>query len=472
MARTQGPAELLIAIDRHDPEPLRDQVAGQIRGAIRAGRLRAGVRLPATRRLAADLGVSRGVVVEAYGELAHQGFILGSGRASPRVASGAAAPGAQATAPLPAAPAPSPSRSYRFDLAPEVPDMALFPRREWLRALRFALDTAPDQTLDYGDPRGALELREALADYLGRARGVVTDPGCIVVCQGSIQAIDLACRTLAAAGARRMGVEDPCADGIRHACRYAGLTMAPTSVDRRGVSVEELAAAGLDAAIVSPVHQFPTGAALHPERRRRLLAWAVAAGVALIEDDYDAEFCYEGRAAAALQGSAAEHVIHVGSVSKALAPAIRLGWAVFPRRLVGSAGELKAALDGGSPAVEQIALAQMIGRSVYENHVRRVRVEYGRRRAAALQALARRLPANPVSGAGGGLHFAVALDEPVDRADVEARADARRIRLRAMESFLARRPDRASTLLLGYARLPVAAAEPAVDALAELLSAA
>ena len=473
MPRTRGPAELLITVDREQAAPLRDQIAEQIRAAIRDGRLRMGVRLPATRRLAVDLGVSRGVVVEAYGELVHQGFIVAAGRALPRVAPLPAVARTSA-GPAPDLPAIAPPRlSYRFDLAPEVPDMGLFPRHEWLRALRHVLETAPDQALDYGDPRGARELREALADYLGRARGVVTDPDCIVICQGSIQAIDLACRTLAATGGtRRMAVEDPCADGIRHACHYAGLTMVPTRVDGHGVRVHELIRASPDAVIISPAHQFPTGAALQPVRRRNLLRWAAAEGVALIEDDYDAEFSYDGRPAAALQGAAPDSVIYVGTVSKALAPAIRLGWAVFPSRLVGVAAELKAALDGGSPAVEQLALAYMIGRSVYENHVRRVREEYGRRRAAALQAFARRLPASPVTGAGGGLHFALALGAPVDRADVEARADARRIRLRAMESFLARRPEHASTLLIGYGRLPVAAAQPAVEALADLIAAA
>jgi GntR family transcriptional regulator / MocR family aminotransferase len=485
MARTPGTIDLLVAVDRDHATPLRDQIADQIRAAVRERRLRAGVRLPATRRLAVDLGISRGVVVEAYAELACQGFIVAGGRASPRVAElpsvaaqmlapttmaagGPAPASAAAGVPAPATTA----LSYRFDLAPEVPDMSLFPRREWLRALDFALGAAPDQTLDYGDPRGALELRQALADYLGRVRGVVTDPDCIVVCQGSIQAIDLACRTLAAAGARTIGVEDPCALGVRHACRYAGLSMLNAPVDRDGLDVESIASVAPDAAVVSPVHQFPTGAALERGRRRRLLEWAQATGATLIEDDYDAEYTYDGQAPPALQGSAAGSVIYVGSASKALAPAIRLGWAVLPRHLMRSAGELKAAMDGGSPAVEQIALSRMIGRAVYEHHVRRVRVEYARRREAALAALSRRLPETAVTGASGGLHFAVQLGAPVQRAAVEARAEARRIRLRTMESFLARQPEQASTLLIGYGRLPVPAAAPAVDALAGLLAAA
>lgn len=468
MARLPGTIDLPVAVDRRAALPLRDQVADQIRTAIRDGRLLAGVRLPATRRLAVDLGVSRGVVVEAYAELACQGFIVAAGRCAPAVANVPTARPAQA--PPPRVAAAPPSRSYRFDFAPEVPDMSLFPRREWLRSLDFALGVAPDQTLDYGDPRGAPELRQALAEYLGRTRGVIAEPERIVICQGSIQAVDLACRTLAAAGVARIGVEDPCSGGVRHACRYAGLSMAITAVDGDGLDVDGLLADAPDAAIVSPVHQFPTGAALHAARRRRLLRWATSAGTTLIEDDYDAEYSYDGRTPPALQGSAADHVIYVGSVSKALAPAIRLGWAVLPRRMVAVAADLKAAMDGGSPAVDQIALARMISRSIYEHHVRRVRVEYGRRREAALRALARQLPATAVTGANGGLHFAVGLPAPVARVAVEARADARRIRLRALESFLEHPPEQASTLLLGYGRLPAAAADAAVTALAEVVA--
>lgn len=467
MARSRGPVDLPVAVDRQADTPLRDQITDQVRAAIRERRLRPGVRLPATRRLAIDLGISRGVVVEAYGELLVQGYLVAEGRASPRVASmrsGIADAAAQAEE--------RPPRSYRFDMAPEVPDMGMFPRREWLRSLRFALETAPDQSLDYGDPRGAPELRAALADYLGRTRGVVTDPDCVVVCQGSIQAIDLACRALAAHGALRMAVEDPCAHGIRYSCRYAGLEAISTTVEDETARVEEIIAAAPDAAIVSPVHQFPTGAVLPAAGRRRLLRWLESAAGALIEDDYDAEYCYTGNVAPALQGSARDRVIYVGSASKALTPAIRLGWAVFPARLAKTAGELKEALDGGSPAVEQIALAHMIGHSVYERHVRRVRVEYRRRRHAMLDALAHRLPGARVSGADAGLHFAMRLSASVDRAAVERRANARRIRLRAMESFMAQRPTLASTLLIGYGRLPAAAAGAAVEALADVLQAA
>ena len=227
MSRTSGPNDLLLAVDRAAGLPLRDQIAEQLREAIRSRRLRPGVVLPAGRTLAADLGVSRGVVVEAYEELREQGFVEMRPRSAPRVREGA-------DSPLPAGPDGSPPP--RYDLVPELPDLGLFPRRAWSQALQLALRTAPDRAFDYGDPRGDERLRRVLADYLGRARGVVADPEQIVVCQGSIQAVDLACRVVASLGGRSIGLEDPCADGLRRAAPGAGLSFVPIPVDARGAA--------------------------------------------------------------------------------------------------------------------------------------------------------------------------------------------------------------------------------------------
>ncbi len=459
MSRTSGPNDLLLAVDRAADLPLRDQIAEQLREAIRSRRLRPGVVLPAGRTLAADLGVSRGVVVEAYEELREQGFVEMRPRSAPRVREGA-------DSPLPAGPdgAPPP----RYDLVPELPDLGLFPRRAWSQALQLALRTAPDRAFDYGDPRGDERLRRVLADYLGRARGVVADPEQIVVCQGSIQAVDLACRVVASLGGRSIGLEDPCADGLRRAAPGAGLSFIPIPVDARGAEVERLVASSADAAIVTPAHQFPSGVTMTAARRKRLLAWARSGGV-VIEDDYDAEFFYDGRPAGALQGEAPDSIVYVGSASKTLAPAIRLGWAVMPRRLADRAAELKAALDGGSPAPEQIALAHMIETAAFERHVRRTRVEYGRRRQALLGALAAAMPRARIAGERAGLHLAARLPASVDRAGLEQAALAARIRMFMLESFMHDPPAFGSSLLIGYGRLPAAAAEPAVAALADVL---
>jgi GntR family transcriptional regulator / MocR family aminotransferase len=454
--------DLAVSLDRRGRRPLRDQLAEQLRASIRRGSLRPGCTLPASRPLATELGVSRGVVVGAYEELRHQGLIAGDARKSPRVTELAHAP----------VPDPPPARPYRFDLAPQVPDVGMFPRRQWLRALQSALDAVPDQALDYGDPRGQPSLRGALAEFLGRTRGVVCDPACIVICQGSIQAVDLACRTLSATGARTIALGTPCERSVHSAARFAGLQATEIELDPDGIDVDRLAALGPDAAVVSPVHQFPTGAAFSDVRRERLLAWARGTGATVIEDDYDAEFCYPDRAPVALQGAHPAGCIYVGSVSKALAPTIRLGWGVFPRRLAGVAGELKEALDGGSPAMEQIGLEWMISSAALERHLRHTRQEYARRRAAMIAAIERWMPEAQITGAGGGTSFAVHLTGPVARRRLLGLAEAARVRLRTLEDFRDLGPSSASTLIVGYGRVSAEAAPAAARQLAALVAAA
>ena len=268
MSRTSGPNDLLLAVDRDADLPLRDQIAEQLREAIRSRRLRPGVVLPAGRTLAADLGVS-----------ARRGGrgVRGAARAGVRrdAAAVGAASAEGADSPLPAGPDGSPSP--RYDLVPELPDLGLFPRRAWSQALQLALRTAPDRAFDYGDPRGDERLRRVLADYLGRARGVVADPEQIVVCQGSIQAVDLACRVVASLGGRSIGLEDPCADGLRRAAPGAGLSFVPIPVDTRGAEVERLAASSADAAIVTPGAPVPQRRHDGGARRGRLLALGASA---------------------------------------------------------------------------------------------------------------------------------------------------------------------------------------------------
>jgi len=454
MGRTRGPAELLVPIDRSESATLRDQIAAGLREGIAAGRLGPGVRLPATRALAGSLGVSRGVVVEAYRDLHQQGHIVVRSRALARVSDRV-----EATVPAPVPPAPAP----RLDLGARAPDLALFPRRAWLAAMGAELAVAPDRALDYGDGRGHPGLRRALAEQLGRVRGVACNGDRIVVCQGAFQAVEIACRVLAGVGVRAAAVEDPCDPAVRAAAARAGLAIRPVEVDEEGIVAARIPAGA--AAIVTPAHQFPTGALLSDRRRAELLERSAF----VIEDDRGGELRHDGRGVAALQAAAGERVLSIGSASLALAPGVRVAWLVLPADLVPAAAETRLELDGGPAVLDQLALTRMLETAAFDRHLRRVRERYRRRRDALRAALAEALPGTTVGGDGAGLHVVATLPEPVDRAELHARAAADRVRVGLAEDMLAQPPRRGSAVLVGYGRVPRAGAVPAARALARLI---
>lgn len=448
-----------LDVERRPHETLRVAVERALREAIVSGALRAGTRLPSSRALAAELDVSRGVTTEAYGQLAAQGFVVSRAKAAPVVAE--IAPPSP-----PAVPLAAPPRAPRYDFTPTTPDVTLFPIRRWLAALLEVARTAPAAAYDYGDPCGEPELREALADRLGRTRGVVAEPGRIVIVQGAAQGIDLLARVLRDGGARRVAVEDPSLPSLSERIRGHGLEPVGTPVDRAGLVVEGLDA---DAVVTTPAHQFPTGAVLSGPRRRELLSWARERGALVVEDDYDAEFRYDREPVRALQGLDPDSVAYLGTASKALAPALRLGWLVVPARLVGEAERVKHLLDVCSPAVDQRALARFIARGDYDRHVRRARAIYRRRRDLLLAALDRHLPGLAVEGVAAGVHVLLRLPAGVDDTAVVAAAEEAGLRVAAL-SELTVAPRPAGGLVLGYGRLHESAVEPAVRDLAAVVA--
>ena len=432
MARTRGAADLQIAVDRARPEPLRDQIVGAIASGIAGGCLRPGTPLAASRTLAVDLGVSRGVVVEAYAELAERGLIVVRSRALPRVAEIVVRPVEPGVPVVP-----------RLDLTPGTPDLALFPRREWLAATAWALRSMPDRSLGAGDGRGELALRGALADYLGRARGAVIDPDAIVVTVGATQAIALACQLLAALGHRTVALPPLCRPATRAAVRNAGLA----------VAIGRSSAAAIVAA-------NPVGPA----------AESVRAGCSMIVlDDRGSEFRFAGPSTPALQASAPDDFLLAGSVSQSLAPGLRIGWLAVPAALAAEAARLRLLLDGGSPAIEQVALARLIETGAYERHLRRVRVEYRRRRAALIAALADGLPEVTAVPSDGGLQLVLELPSAIERIAFDRRRAAERIAVAALEDFAPTRSETVSAIVVGFAGTPVASARPVVHALRRLL---
>ena len=442
MNRTSS-RELLVAV-RRGQVPLHAQLEEQLRDGVRSGRLAAGDRLPSSRALAAELGVSRGVVVEAYGQLAAEGSLQVERGAAPRVAAGAAV-----AADRPAEPPPAPPR---YDLRPGTPDLSLFPRAAWAAAQRRALREVADADLGYPPPGGHPRLRAELAAYLGRVRGVQAAPERIVVCGGVAEAVAMVGRVLRAGGARRIAVEDPSHPGTRELVGHSGVEIVAIAVDGGGIDVDAVIASGADAVLVTPAHQSATGVVLEPPRRAALAAWARATGALVIEDDYDAEYRYDRHPVGALQGVAPDHVVHVHSVSKTLAPALRLGWAAVPARLVAAVVEEKRLSDLGSPVLEQLTLAHFLERGELDRHLRRTRPVYRRRRDALLTALS----GVEVEGVAAGLHVLARLPDGISETEAVAAAAADGVAVDPLGPHVAGRP-RPPALLLGHTRLPEAA---------------
>ncbi len=447
-----------ISLDPRAGETLRAALERTLRDAIRAGALRQGVRLPASRVLARSLGVSRGVVTDAYGQLEAQGFLEIRPRGAPIVAAVPSPPTAPARAERQVA-------RIRYDFSPTTPDVTTFPVRRWLAAVQKAWRTIDVATLDYRDPRGERVLRETLADHLGRTRGVTAGPDEIVVVQGAAQGTDVLLRVLAARGARRIAVEDPSYPRQHERIRAYGLEVVPRPVDEDGIAVDGLEA---DAVLVTPSHQFPLGSVLSGNRRRALLAWAEATGGVIVEDDYDSEFRYDREPVRSLQGLAPAHVVHVGTVSKTLAPALRLGWLVLPGWLTEEVAQVKRLADLFSPPLDQLTFAELIRGGEYDRHLRRVRAVYRRRRDRLLAALATNLPALTVQGIAAGMHVVLWLPAGLPDADLARDAERAGVRVAPLSEFRIRRARRGG-LVLGYGRIHESAVEPAVRALAAVV---
>jgi GntR family transcriptional regulator/MocR family aminotransferase len=391
-----GPG-LLVALDRESDAPLHEQIERSIRDDIRAGRLAAGTRLPSTRGLAAELGISRGVVSEAYEQLAAEGYLLASQGAPTRVARTVRVAEARPPA-RPLLP------EFHHQLDPGVPDLAGFPRDRWLRSLRAAWRQAPIDAVDYPDPRGVPALRESLAEYLGRVQGAAADPEQMIVCTGFSQGISLIARWLQRRGVERVALEDPGWHNHRLLVEQAGLEVVPVPVDGEGLRVDALEETDAAAVIVTPAHQFPTGAVLSSARRAALIEWAERDERLIIEDDFDSELRYDGARVGALQGLAPERVAYIGSASKRLVPAMRLGWMLVPSWLGWQLISVKAIEDRGSEATGQLALHDFIARGELDRHLRRTRQRYARRREALLEAVARHLPQARLSDGTAGLY--------------------------------------------------------------------
>jgi GntR family transcriptional regulator/MocR family aminotransferase len=449
--------EILVELDR-DAGHLGAQLVAALRDGVRGGRIAAGTELPPTRRLAAELRVSRGVVVEAYEQLVAEGYLLSRTGAGTRVA--AVRPGALSTDPAtPRTPSDS-ATPVAHDLTPGTPDLGAFPRAAWTAALRRVLSTLPNSGLGYGDPAGVSAFRTEIASYLARVRAADADPARLVALNGVAHGLAIGLRALHERGHRVLAVEDPSADRQRHLLRGAGFELVGIPVDDAGLVVAELAASRATVALVTPAHQYPTGAVLLPQRRAELVAWARRTDAMILEDDYDAEFRYDRDPVGCLQGLAPDRVLYLGTTSKSLAPALRLGWALAPEWLARRLAQIRGSSDLGGSVLDHLTMAELIASGGYDKHLRAVRRRYRDRRDALVAALARELPRWRVRGVAAGLHVLVDLPAGTDEAALVEACLAEGVRVQGLGAM--RFAPGGPGLVLGYAGIrPARLAEAA-----------
>ncbi|KAA5834929.1 PLP-dependent aminotransferase family protein [Saccharopolyspora hirsuta] len=436
-------------------------LADRLRIAIADGRLPVGSRLPATRTLAAELRVSRGAVTEAYRRLGEDGHVAGRGRngtivvatpvSAPRpptpdeTPSGAAlftaAPGADVFDALRAVPA-------RIDLSPGTPDLTAFPRAAWLRAERAALGELAASGFGYGDPRGTPALRAAVASWVARTRGILVSPNEVLIVAGTAQALTLTAQVLRESGIGEVAVEDPGSLGARQHLNSQQVGTPPIPVDGDGLRIDHLRSSGAPAALLTPAHQFPTGVVLSGDRRRELMRWAAGGGL-IVEDDYDAEHRYDRPPVPALRSMLPEEVVYAGSISKLLAPALRIGWVLAPERYRDDLVAAKRYADLGNAALPQLTLAQLMESGDLERHLRHLRRRHRRRRDTTVEAIEAHLPGATVHGAAAGLHLLATFDADFSDRDLATAALATGVKVHPL-SWHAQRPHPPG-LVLGYA---------------------
>jgi GntR family transcriptional regulator/MocR family aminotransferase len=448
MARTRATFGVEVQLDLSGPQR-RAGLEHELRTAVREGRLAPGTRLPSSRTLAEDVGLSRNTVADAFGQLVAEGWFESRHGAGTWVANRPVAAAVASTTD------PTEVHQPRYSLRPGLPDLSSFPRSEWLAASRRALAVAPDADLGYGDPRGLAILREALAGYLVRARRAAATPEHIVVCAGFTQALDLLATVLRQRGATTLAAEGYGHRLHRTVVETAGLAIRPLPVDGDGAVVDGLADEG--AVLLTPAHQFPIGVALAPTRRRQAVSWAAGTGGLVIEDDYDGEFRYDRQAVGAMQSLAPDQVVYCGTAAKSLAPGLRLAWMVLPAGLVDEVVAAKEARGLVPSVIEELTLAELITSGGFDRHVRRSRLAYRRRRDRLIAQLAEHVPAVEVSGIAAGLHALVHVPpEAGDEDAVVARAAERGLAIEGLTAVTdpGLGQTRSPALVIGYGTPP------------------
>jgi GntR family transcriptional regulator / MocR family aminotransferase len=447
MRSTAGPPLIThLPIDRNSRAPLYQQIYEGYRRAILAGHLRPGQRIPSTRALAAELGVSRLPVLAAYEQLLNEGYFNGRRGSGTYVNAEFVGGRKGALQKVQATRLDEGLRPFRVS----APALDQFPRGAWARIVARHAHAMLAELMGYGDPSGYLPLREQIAEYLRTARAVRCEASHVLVVSSSQAALQICAATLVEPGST-VAVEEPGYPGARAALTVRGATMAHIPVDDDGIDVAALETAAARAVYVTPSHQYPLGVSMTAARRVALLAWAARTDGWIIEDDYDSEYRYVSRPLGALQGmDAHERVVYIGTFSKVLFPALRVGYMVVPPRLWDAFVHARDALDIFSPTLLQLALTDFLGEGRFARHIRRMRDIYRRRRDALLAGLARHCAGKlTVHNADAGLHVPVWLPDGVSDLDVVRQLERRGLAATALSTCYGG-PVPRQGLLLGF----------------------
>ncbi|MFF1272818.1 PLP-dependent aminotransferase family protein [Streptomyces marokkonensis] len=445
---------IALTVDRDSRLPLAMQIRDSLRGLVESGTLKPGTRIPSSRQLAVDIGVSRSVVVEAYDQLTAEGYLTGRRGSGTSVAARTGAEtAASALAPLTEEPAPG----ARWDLRTGASDTTDFPRTEWLRCATAVITGAGRQELGYAPLAGVPHTRHVLTGYLGRVRGVRGRPEDLMITSGFAQGLALVCRVLLDRGHTALAVEDPGHPGEREFIGQSGLRPVGIPVDEDGLDVERLEASGARAVLITPANQFPTGVRLGRERRERLVAWAREVDGYVLEDDFDTGFLDPAGRLPALQSLAPDRVVYAGSASKTLAPALRLGWLAGPPDLMASVEHVRAGWDIGCSGLEQLTFARFIDTGAFDRHQRRLRTEFRRRRRTVRAHLDTQLPGAWLPGGAGGLQAYVRLPSRIDEQALVRAARRRSVLVRGGRDYSVSAAGSPPALVIGYAKANCAA---------------
>ncbi len=439
-------------------------LADTLRAAITSGQLAEGSRLPATRVLSEELGISRGTVIEVFQRLTEEGLLTANRGAGTVVAPIAL------RVDQPAVAVRRDPATDRISVSDGLPDLASFPRTAWLSAERQVLARCTGTELGYPLPQGAVELRIELAKWLARSRGVHVEADRIIITAGVTGAVSLLAQVLGDRGLDTVAVEDPGAEGNRRVLDYWLNRVLPVPVDSQGIMVSELATTEARVAVVTPAHQFPTGVVLSPQRRRDLIGWAEHRDGLIVEDDYDAEYRYDRSPVRAMHGLAPNAIAYVSSLSKLLAPALRLGWLIAPPQLHDDLVTKRWATDLGMPILPQLTLAELLRKGVLERHLRTMRARHRQRRDAAVRAIADYLPGATVHGIAAGVHILVMLAAQADDTELARLAAEHGIVVAPLSVH--RREPGPPGLIIGYGAHPPARLREAIRTIGTLLPAA
>jgi len=445
-----------VPLDRESAEPLTRQIYLSLRDLILRGDLESGAALGSTRRLARDLGVSRNVVMNAFDQLLAEGYLLA------RVGSGTYVASDAAFAPA-RLPAPSPVRGTthrqlrpdRIDFRSGLPELSRFPVTAWQRLSREVWNGLTPADLSYGNPEGRAELRLEIARYLGAHRGVRCHPDQILVTAGTTQAIGIVTRLFMRGSSCACILEDPITADLRKIIGGLGARIVPVAVDGRGLDTGRLPAGARPRFIyVTPSHQFPIGGTMPIQRRIRLLEYARSRGAFMVEDDYDSEFRYDAPPVSSIQGLDPRRVVYIGTFSKTLCPALRIGYAVLPPELVTRGRELKWFSDLHNASVDQIVLARFLRDGHFLRYLHASRKVYRAKRELLVRCLGERFGEEAeVLGSPAGIHLSARFAGIRFDRELVGRIDRAGVRVYPVEEHALRKGRWTDSLIFGYGML-------------------